>query len=57
DPELRVGIECRPDASVEDALEASPCAVTGIDGRGIAVLSEDLNTALEAVEAAANRSA
>ena len=57
DSDLRVALACRPDADLEDTLDASPCVVADVDGGGIAVLSEDLDTALEAVEAAANRSA
>jgi len=57
DPDLRVALACRSDAGVSAALESSPCAVADVDGGGVAVLSEDLDAALEAVEAAVDRSA
>ncbi|CCQ37996.1 phosphomethylpyrimidine kinase / phosphomethylpyrimidine phosphate kinase / thiamine-phosphate synthase [Natronomonas moolapensis 8.8.11] len=52
DPDLRVALACRPDVDLEDALDASPCVVADVDGGGIAVLSEDIDAALEAVETA-----
>ena len=55
-PELRVGIECRPDAGIDAALDASAGVVTDGPGERIVVLSETVDAALDAVETAVNRS-